>query len=191
MSLVWGNGSKVLTWAVSGGLRRPYAGGMGLKRVEMGVNVLGLVWDVLGWRLGAGPAGRNRILYVTKIRPRAGPEPVAPSPQPPPQGASHQYVTGIRPGAGPEPVAPSPQAQPPTATPGHPTPIPRYFHPFRPASAPSRPCRVRDKNSAEGRPRTGGSQPAGPAPNRHPRTPHTNPKTFPPISTRPSPIPPT
>ena len=53
------------------------------------------------------------------------------------------------------------------------------------------PAAVRDKNSTEGRLRTGGSQLAGPAPNHPSRTSHTNCKTFPPISTRFSQLPPT
>ena len=60
-----------------------------------------------------------------------------------------------------------------------------------PAAVGGQELTVRDKNSTEGRPRTGGSQLAGPAPNHPSRTSHANCKTFPPISTRFSQLPPT
>ena len=52
------------------------------------------------------------------------------------------------------------------------------------------PAAVHDKNSTAGRPRTGGFQLAGPACNCPSRTSHTDSKTFPPISTHFSPLPP-
>ena len=48
------------------------------------------------------------------------------------------YVTKIRPKAGLEPVAPSSQALLPTVPPGRLTPIARHFHPLQPVSVNSR-----------------------------------------------------